>query len=639
MQLVQVAGLSFGYDQGPLFADVTFSLNRGERAALVAPNGAGKTTLLRLLAGELEPDQGSVTVPSPTRVAFYRQSHELGAQGTVRESLLAGYRDLLALRAELGQAERDAASGTRTALDRLAAVTDRYHVAGGDEVERRVETVAGRLGFAGAGLDRTVASLSGGERGRLRLGAALARPADLLLLDEPTNHLDLDSIRWLEQHLCSLTAALVCVSHDRAFLDAVCPTTMELGHKRWRVYRMAYGAYERAREGELERERQRAQEQRAFVAKTEDFIRRNIAAQKTKQAQARRRMLEKLDRLEMPEDVWTAARKLRFRFAAAPRSGDVALEAKGLRAERGGRVLFSDLDLLVRRGDRIGVIGPNGSGKTTLLRLLCGQGAPGDGGQVRRGANVCAGYYDQHLGSLDEDRSGIDEIRSRRPDMNEDFTREYLARFGFYRDDPFRRVANLSGGERSRLALAKLLLDPLNLLLLDEPTNHLDIPAVEILEQALVHAPGSAIVVSHDRRFLEAVTGRIVVLEGGACEIYEGGYRDWAEHVERRRTRPGAGDGHAPCGSPGGPAPPGAFYAERKRATRELERKRRRVAELEQQIAAAETAVAAVRAELGERAGEQWHELALLAERERSLQQELDAKLREWAALGEELSP
>ncbi|WP_437314741.1 ABC-F family ATP-binding cassette domain-containing protein [Sorangium sp. So ce385] len=699
MTVLQVADLSFGYGADKLFQGITFSLEQGQRAALVAPNGAGKSTLLRLVARELTPDTGSVVVRKGIRVAYFRQSHELHAEGTVLDAFLSGFSEVLELRHALTAAQHAAASGSEADLARLSDLTDRYHIAGGDDLERRVEIIAAHLGFTPADMDRPVASLSGGERGRLQLGVVLAIEPDLLLLDEPTNHLDIETITWLEKHLAGLAGALLCVSHDRAFLDAVCPNTMELGHRSFRAYPLKYSDYAVAREEDLARERELAERQEAFVAKTEDFIRRNIAGQKTKQAQSRRKMLEKLETLDRPEDVWAVAEKVRFRFAPAPRSGDIVLDARGLGASRGGRTLFSGVDLLLRRGDRVGVVGPNGTGKSTLLKLLAGAGAPDDAGEVRRGTNLCQGYFDQHLGSLDPSKTAVEEIRSVRADMNVDATRQYLSRFRFYGDDALRKVQGFSGGERSRLALAKLLLEPRNLLFLDEPTNHLDIPAAEILEEALTGFEGTVVLVSHDRRFLEQVTTRIVAVREGSVDIYPGGFRDYRDNLEklaaeaaareadeRDAGRGAAGGGRGAQKAAGAPAaqkaaaapaprdeaargagadkgakpgravrrsgatmpPPdeaGAGDAAARRrafetdkaAARATERKRKRVKELEAEIAAGEAKLAAMREELKKDPGGDWAKLAEKAREEQALAKRVDAAMTEWMALSEEL--
>jgi len=389
-----------------------------------------------------------------------------------------------------------------------------------------------------------------------------------------------------------------------------------------------------------------------------------MAGQKTKQAQSRQKMLDKLERVERPEDVWARAERVRFRFAEVPRSGDIVLEAKGLAAERGGKSLFSGFDLLVRRGDRIGIVGPNGSGKTTLLKLLAERGAPTDSGSVRRGTNLREGYFDQQLGSLDKTRTGVDEIRSVRGDLNVDGARQYLARFRFYGDDPLRKVGSLSGGESTRLALAKLLLEPRNLLFLDEPTNHLDIPAAEILEEALVGFEGTVILVSHDRRFLETVTTRTLSFTPEGVDIYEGGFKDYGDALERKRKAdaeiqargarevapkpqsrapsPVAKAQPAATGSAGARAPAATEtpndHQARRAAARELERKKRRVLELEKQISELEATLESFRQELKAAGGGNWERLHELALKDREYSELLERAMKEWVTLSDELS-
>ncbi len=681
--VLQVDELSFGFGADKLFEGVGFSLSTGDRLALVAPNGAGKSTLLRLLGGEFVPDKGRVVRRKDVSVGYYRQSHETdealvegmnigGERGeaTVMDAFLSGFAEVVKLRHQLHEARESlgaAAEGRDgdLALARLAQLEDAYHLAHGDDLERKIEILADKLGFHERDLERPVRSLSGGERGRLRLGTVLAGEPDLLLLDEPTNHLDIETIGWLEEHLRAYRGAMLVVSHDRRFLDRVTNQTAELGTRSFRTFPVSYGRYVVQREEELERERALVERQQAFVDKTEDFIRKNIAGQKTKQAQSRRKMLDKLDKLERPEDVWAEASKLRVRFSPAARSGDIVIEVSGLGAERGGRKLFAGLDLLVRRGDRIGIVGPNGAGKSTLLKLLAGRGDPQlDVGNVRRGTNLQWGYFDQHLGELDPKRTAVQEIRSVRGDLNDDGARQYLARFRITGDDSLRVVGGFSGGERSRLALAKLLLEPRNLLFLDEPTNHLDIPACEILETALASGfDGTLLLVSHDRQFLETVTTRLVVMRDGNAEVLPGGFKEFGE----RRVVPAAADAEvealggelgigwttsdkSTAKSSRSEKPPAKApvsnddaqkrrdFEERRAAVRDLEKKRRRVEELEKGIASLEVELTGLRAALLDDPKGDWAALAEKAERERASSRTLESMMDEWSRLSEQVT-
>ncbi|MBK8170464.1 MAG: ABC-F family ATP-binding cassette domain-containing protein [Sandaracinaceae bacterium] len=633
MTLLQCDNVTFGYAGDTLFRDLTFRLEAGERLGLVAPNGAGKTTLLRILTGEQTPDSGVVVIPASVSVGYLKQNQHFPDEWTLLDALMSGHGDVVRLREELNEASHAAADGSDDALRRLARVQDRYEMIGGHALEHRVLSAASQVGFGAKDMERKVGSLSGGERGRLSLGVVLAAEPRLLILDEPTNHLDLATTEKLENMLCTFQGAAVIVSHDRAFLDATTNRTGELGSQRFRLYPAPYTEYLVLRQGDLQREEAALTRQRDEIARTEDFIRRNIAGQKTKQAQSRKKQLAKVQRLERSEDVWSEAGRMAFRFVEAPRSGDIVLEASELGATRGTKRLFEHVELLLRRGDRIGIVGPNGAGKTTLLRLLAQKGAPDDEGTIRRGTNLREGYFDQHLESLNPDSTAIEEIQKVRGELVVDAVRTYLARFRITGDDPFRSVASFSGGERTRLALAKLLLIPRNLLFMDEPTNHLDIPATEILEEALAHFVGSVVLVSHDRYFLDRVCTRILHLENGRVRIHAGTYSDW-RNAELRSSQ-------APVVVPTKTQIAGAeikakqSYDGQKAAQREVARKQRRAAQLEKDIAQGEAESAQLKAKL--LAGDSdWEELARLAQDEQALKTRIDRMMEEWAKLTEE---
>ncbi len=642
--LLQCDALSFGYAGDTLFSDVTFRLHAGERLALVAPNGAGKTTLLKLLTGELAPERGRAFIPPSVRVGYLTQNLHLAPEMTVENALLSKYGDVVTLRADIERLSHEAASGDEGVLNRLANAQDRYELLGGHALESKVASLASRVGFRPQDMERTIESLSGGERGRLALGVVLASEPRVLFLDEPTNHLDLETTEQLEKWLQDFEGAAVIVSHDRAFLDATCNRTAELGERRFRLYEAPYSEYLVLREDDLAREEAAFERQQEEIAKTEDFIRRNLAGQNTKQAQGRRKMLAKVERLARSEDIWSGAKRVSFRFAPAKRSGDIVIEASKLGASRGGRELFGNADLLVKRGDRIGIIGPNGAGKSTLLKILAGQGASEDLGEVRRGTNLEEGYFDQHLESLDPNATAIDEIRKLKPELINDAIRQYLARFRLTGDDPFRAVKSFSGGEKTRLALSKLLLVPRNLLFLDEPTNHLDIPASEILEEALSSFEGAVVVVSHDRFFLDRVCTKILRIANGVWTLYPGSYSDYRDSVAReaQMKADAASESETSRGSqrgakPSTPAPQASAgrdqYEAEKNQRRDEDKRKRRREQLEKEIASLEKKQSELKSQLLAAPGENWEELARLADEEQKIARRVDSLMTEWESI------
>jgi ATP-binding cassette subfamily F protein 3 len=638
MSLAQFADASFAYPGNEILVGASLLIRPGDRLALLGPNGTGKSTALRMLAGDLQPDSGDVRVLGRASVAYLRQSQELSGSGTVLDALLEPFADLQRMHDQLAEIEARLGEGDAGDLARYGELQERYQRGGGYELEARVKRLTADVGFTEADLARGVDTLSGGERGRLELAKVLVRQPDLLLMDEPTNHLDLAAIERLETFLAEYPGAFVLVSHDRAFIRAVCREIVELEGGRFVRYPYPYDKYVVEREARVERARAEYERQKEHVDKTEDFIRRNLAGQKTKQAQSRRKMLEKLERLERPDDQWQHAGKIGLSFQTGGDLGSKeTIRAPHLKVGYPDAPILEDVTVNIYRGDKVGIVGPNGSGKSTLLKTLIGELAP-LAGKIEVGTGVRIGYFDQKLASLAEDLSLMDEIRSVRADLSPEVVRQYLAKFRFFGDDPFRTVRGLSGGERSRLAMAKIMLFPRNVLVLDEPTNHLDIPARETLEDALEEYEGTLLVVSHDRYFLDRICTRLLVIDGTHVEAHTGNYSDWRRraHEAARAEAPKPPPARTPQPSPPPAAKPPSPAAATRDADKSRERERRRLARrvetLEADVNKLETELASVRAELaGDHAGD-WQKLHALADRERELDALLTRRIAEWEA-------
>jgi ATP-binding cassette subfamily F protein 3 len=525
MLLLSCSNLSRGFDEGPLFKGISFELQSGERVGLVGPNGAGKTTLLRLLAETDQPDEGQVRLHAGARAALLEQRPQVTpGQSLFAEAssglseLMAAHDDMVhtaeALARATDEAQRKSLAARYDRLNELLRHHDAYNV------DHRVERVLDGLGFNPEDYRRLLETFSGGQQGRLMLAKLLLAAPDVMLLDEPSNHLDIEATRWLEDYLVDQHEAMLIVSHDRYFLDKVVTKIFELHAGSLNSYPGNYHAYVRLRQERYEHQLREWQAQQEYIAKQEEYIRRVHYGQLHKQAQSRQKSLDKLERTERP--IQLEGPQLHFR--EVERTGDVVLDVKDL-AKAYDRPLFSGLSFAVERGGRLGIMGPNGSGKTTLLRILLGEEEP-DAGTVKQGRLVQFGYFDQHLHSLAEDAP---VIRAVWPEGDSECTeqtmRDLLGRFGLTGDQVYQRVGDLSGGERSRAALARLVAAHANVLVLDEPTNHLDLWACDALEQGLKEFEGTAIVVSHDRCLLNNVVDQLIVLEvDGRCEVIFGNY-------------------------------------------------------------------------------------------------------------------
>ncbi|MEJ7812318.1 MAG: ABC-F family ATP-binding cassette domain-containing protein [Gemmatimonadaceae bacterium] len=551
MTQLSVSNAVVDFGATTVFRDITFTVARGDRWGIVGRNGTGKTTLFKLLTGALTPTRGSVARTPGLRVVLLEQHRDFGSARTVWEAAAGQFADLLALEHSLGeQADAIGALGERATeeiLARYARDLERFEHEGGYTLAPRVDAVLHGLGFDPTeARTRPIEALSGGERGRVGLARQLVAPADVLLLDEPTNHLDLDTTRWLEGYLRDIDETVLLISHDRAFLEGAVDHVLHFEAGSATPYIGGYSDFVAQRSERRLAQQRAAEQQRRTVAKEEDYIRRNIAGQNTRQAKGRRKRLERLPRLSAPPGDDDA---MALRLEIGERGGDQVLVARDARvaveraavgdassAADGHRVLIDRFSARAERGDVIGFLGPNGAGKSTLLRTLVGE-HPLDGGELRIGGSVTPAYYRQDLAQVPTGRTLYDIINDLRPMWGRGPVQSHLARFGFPGDSVQRTADNLSGGERARVALAMIMLGRANLLLLDEPTNHLDVESIEALEDAVERYEGTAIIVSHDRALLRALVTRVWVLHERRITVFDGTFAEWeAASVEREHA-------------------------------------------------------------------------------------------------------
>lgn len=535
--LFRLADVYKSYGAQDVLRAVSFQINPGEHVGLVGRNGAGKTTILRLITEEETPDRGEIERLRGLRVGVLAQHVDFSGGKTVMDAALGVFVSLLGLESKMRSLEQAMTEETGERLDQVmeeySEAQQAYEHEGGFTYHSRAEAVLLGLGFGRDEFEKVAANLSGGEKNRLGLARLLLLEPDILLLDEPTNHLDVEAVEWLEDFLAEYRSAYVIISHDRFFLDHTVERVLDLEFGSVDSYRGNYSTYLEEKAERQEQQQRAFEQQQEMIARTEEFIRRNIAGQKTKQAKSRRTMLQKLERLESVSSLETS----NFRLKPTSRTGDQVLILDDLSIGFPTRTLARNLDLTLRRGERLGVIGGNGTGKTTLLRTILGEQPP-LAGQLRWGSGVKTGYYDQRLSVVDERNSVIEELRTVAPSTVPDGElRGFLGRFLFTGDDVFKTVANLSGGEKGRLALARLIYSNVNVLILDEPTNHLDIASCEALEEALNEYTGSIITVSHDRYFLDQIATRILFFSDEGVESFDGSYTDFydAHHRSQRQ--------------------------------------------------------------------------------------------------------
>ncbi len=527
MTLLTVTGLSKAFVMNTVLRDINLTLNEGGRMGLVGVNGSGKSTLLRIIAGLEEADEGSVSLMKGATLGFLSQHADIKSELSVTEELSRVFDDVKRMEEKLRETEKLISEGHEELGESYARLMQRFEDAGGYEWPSRIQGVLAGLGFTKERAMQPAQLLSGGEKTRLCLARLLLRHPDLLILDEPTNHLDLQGTQWLEETLSKYKGSVLVVSHDRYFLNSVCNQMAELRQTHLTQYSGNYDEFAVKREADLERQLKEYKLQQAEIERQEAIIRRYRMYNREKsikKAESREKMLEKIERLEKPVDD----KRVRFSFHARRRSGDDVLIIKDLSKSFDGRTLFSGFDLHLRSGDRVAVIGPNGVGKSTLLNIITHR-LNKDSGTVVYGSNVDIGYYDQQQSSLHPEKDIMSEVWDDFPLMESGQVRSTLALFLITGEDVFRPVSTLSGGEKGRVALSKLMLKGDNLLLLDEPTNHLDMDSREVLECALEDYEGTILTVSHDRYFINRVANRVIEMTPEGVSCYEGNYDAYLE--------------------------------------------------------------------------------------------------------------
>ena len=634
MVLLSLSAVRKAFGTNEVIRDATLALQEGERLGLVGVNGSGKTTLLKIINGDMPSDGGEISIARDARIGFLTQHADIDGELSLMEELtrvfdplIAMEKRLRALEAEMAEAHEDAEAFARLSNE-YDKLTRRFEDAGGYEWPSRVQGVLAGLGFAKDRRDMPARLLSGGEKTRLCLARILLMQPEILMLDEPTNHLDLAAVGWLEDTLKKYPGTVIVISHDRYFLNAVCDCMAELSMGRLTRYSGNYDAFVRKRQANLERQLKEYKLQQAEIARQEAIIARYRMFNREKSikaAESREKRLEKIVRLEKP----VSEDKVRFSFEARRRTGEDVLIAKDLSKSYDGRKLFEHFSLHLRAGDRVALIGPNGVGKTTLLRIFVGE-ETADGGTMKFGANVDIGYYDQHQAGLHPDKDVLNELWDDFPRLDADRVRGVLALFLFAGDDVFQKIHTLSGGERGRLALAKLMLRKDNLLFMDEPTNHLDMDSREVLEHALDDFDGTLLAVSHDRYFINRVANRVIEMSAEGVSEYLGNYDDY---LEKKRA----------ALLPEEAASDGLTQTQRDKLKRKERLARESRRQLEDRVRAAEAEIARTEAEVAHLEAEMaapgaWQDPEAgraLTESHARAKETLDALYDEWAELAE----
>lgn len=646
--LLQANGITKLYGVTPVLEGINLQVLERERIGLVGVNGAGKSTLLQILAGDMSYDGGQIFKAKETTIGYLAQNSGLQSDRTIWEEMLDVFTPLIETERELRQMEQQIADPASSEdpkryqdlLDRYAIRSDWFKDHGGYEMETRIRSILHGMGFGTFSPDTPIATLSGGQKTRLALARILLQAPDLLMLDEPTNHLDIATLTWLEDYLRGYSGALLVVSHDRYFLDRLVTTIVEIERHQSKRYTGNYSKYIELKAAEYESQLKQYEKQQDEIARMETFIQRNLVrASTTKRAQSRRKALDRMDRMDRPMGD---LKKAHFSFEVEYMSGKEVLQVKNLSvAFQPGEVLFRDVSFDLRRGETVALIGPNGIGKSTLLKCLIDDMKPASG-TLQWGTKVKIGYYDQEQSELNPKNTVLEELWSTYPHMEEARIRTVLGNFLFSGEDVLKKISSLSGGEKARVSLAKLMLLEANMLILDEPTNHLDLFSKEVLESALIDYEGTLFFISHDRYFLNKMAERIVELHPDGVQHFLGNYDDYTDkkqeidEMNNEPSDPFARPGtkqeivtEAPADKQGA----SSFEAE-KQAKREERNRQRKLASLEEQIHSLETEIAQLEAEMA--LPEIYQDYMALQERQQTADSKkavLDEIFTEWEAL------
>ncbi|XEC95582.1 ABC-F family ATP-binding cassette domain-containing protein [Paenibacillus tarimensis] len=606
--LLQVSDVSKSYATKSVLSHISLQVQERDRIGLVGVNGAGKSTLLQIIAGELSADSGTIYKAKETRIGYLAQNSGLQSERSIDAEMRAVFADLIKAEQELRELERQIADPAlhsdekkyADTLNRYSVLSDRFREQGGFEIDTKIRSVLHGMGFGDFPPDTIISTLSGGQKTRLALARILLQEPDLLMLDEPTNYLDIQTLTWLEDYLRSYPGAVLVVSHDRFFLDAMTTTIIEIERHAAKRYTGNYSRFIELKSAEYEAEMKRYEKQQDEIARMEQFIERNLVrASTTKRAQSRRKALEKMERLDKPLGE---LKKAHFSFEIERQSGKDVLDVSGLSIvfEGNEQPLFRNVSFQLQRGETVALVGPNGIGKSSLLKALVGQLQP-QKGDIRWGTNVKIGYYDQEQTGLTPTNTVLDEVWNAFPHIEEARIRTVLGNFLFSGEDVKKKISALSGGEKARVSLSKLMLLHANVLILDEPTNHLDLFSREVLESALMDYDGTLLFISHDRYFLNKMAERIVELTPEGVHHFLGNYDEMLEKKQelaelREQSSVSAQKAGKKDAAPESSA--STAYELEKQAKKDERQRQRKLEQLEKEIAELEEAVALLEEQL-----------------------------------------